>query len=187
MKNITIISFILFVSLISLPASGQIKIRIQGATAIPTGYAEDAVSLGYGGSVNFSMPVILSNIELSLTAGYYQFGFKENLPDYDFKFSSIPILAGIRFNLMDVDVIPYVGIETGAYITEYLTKMNYGFFGDTTIITNATHWGISPEAGFKMNIVPALDLDVKAKYNYIRTKYIARAFLLIETGFTFKF
>lgn len=165
----------------------QPKLRLQVATAIPTGYAEDAVSLGYGGSFNFSSPLLVSNIELSITAGYYQFGFKENLPDYDFKFTSIPIIAGIRFNLTDIDVIPYVGIESGIYITEYLTKISFGFFGDTSTVTNAIHWGVSPEAGFKINITPSFDLDVKAKYNYIRTVYIARAYLLIETGFTFKF
>ena len=70
----------------------QLKITLQGASAIPTGYAADAVSLGYGGDINFSYPFMLPNLELSLTTGYYYFGFKENLPDYDFAFSSIPLL-----------------------------------------------------------------------------------------------
>jgi hypothetical protein len=187
--NINKISLLIVTSffLLTFSVLGQGKFRIQGATAIPTGYAEDAVSLGYGGSLNFSIPVIFSNIELSLTAGYYEFGFKENLPDYNFKFKSLPVIAGFRFNFNDVDLIPYMGIETGIYITEYFTKIDYGVFGNTETITNETHWGISPEAGIKMNITPSIDLDVKAKYNYIRTVYIARAFLLIETGFAIKF
>lgn len=183
----TSILLLFFIILLNSDSFSQTKLRLQLATAIPTGYAEDAVSLGYGGSINISSPIFISNIELSVTAGYYQFGFKENLPDYDFNFTSIPIIAGVRFNFTDVDVIPYIGLESGVYITEYLTKISFGFFGDTSTVTNAIHWGISPEAGFKINIIPELDLDVKAKYNYIRTVYIARAYLLIETGFTIKF
>ena len=164
----------------------QIKIRVQGASAIPTGYAADAVSLGYGGSVNLSYPFVLQNLELSFTTGYYYFGFKENLPDYDFAFSSVPVIAGLRFNLNDYDFIPYVGIEGGIYISKYLLEIDYGYFGKTSAITKATHWGISPEFGFKMNLTPAFDVDVNAKYNRINTKYIARAYLLFETGFTYK-
>ena len=175
-------TFLLF----SVNNFAQLKIRVQGASAIPTGYAADAVSLGYGGNINFSYPFMLPNLELSLTTGYYYFGFKENLPDYDFAFSSIPVIAGLRFNLNDYDFIPYVGIEGGVYISKYLLEIDYGYFGKTSTITKATHWGISPEFGFKMNLTPAFDIDVNAKYNRIDTKYIARAYLLFQTGFTYK-
>lgn len=167
-------------------AQAQLHARLQGSAAIPTGYAEDAVSLGYGGNLNFAY-ALNTQFEITLTAGYYFFGFKENLPDYDFSFSSIPILAGLRWNLTDYNFIPYLGLEAGAYVTEYLTEVDYGYFGKTSVTTDETHWGISPEAGFKINLTPALDVDVNAKYNRINTKYIARAYLLIQTGFSYKF
>jgi hypothetical protein len=55
------------------------------------------------------------------------------------------------------------------------------------VITKDRSWGISPEAGFKINLTPELDLDVNAKYNRINTKYITRAFVLVSSGFSYKF
>lgn len=187
MKNILQLLFIFLILIISADNFAQLKVRLQGAAAIPTGYAEDAVSLGYGGNINFSYPFLISNLELSLTTGYYYFGFKENLPDYDFSFSSVPVVAGLRFNLNDYDFIPYIGIEGGIFISEYFVEIDYGFFGKTSVLTKDKHWGISPEFGFKMNLTPSFDVDVNAKYNRINTVYIARAYLLIQTGFTYKF
>ena len=185
-RNIKLFIITLFIILLCFPSFAQVKIRLQGATAIPTGFAEDAVSLGYGGNINLSHYLINSYFEISLTAGYYQFGFKENLPDYNFSFKSIPLIAGLRFNFTDYDFIPYVGLEGGIYFTEYLTEFDDGFLGINSVITKATHWGLSPEAGFKINLTPLFDLDVNAKYNRINTQYIARAYLLIQTGFTYK-
>lgn len=181
-----ILQFIFIISCCSF-SFAQPKLRVQGAAAIPTGYAEDAVSLGYGMNLNFSNYLLNSLFEISFTAGYYKFGFKENLPDYNFSFTSVPLLAGLRFNLTDYDFIPYIGLEGGIYFTEYLTAIDYGFFGISSVTTSATHWGLSPEAGFKINITPYLDIDVNTKYNRINTNYIARAYLLIQTGFTYKF
>jgi hypothetical protein len=183
------LQFLLFFSVLITNGNGfgQLKVRLQGSAAIPTGYAEEAVSLGYGGNINFSHPLIITNLEISLTTGYYYFGFKENLPDYDFSFSSVPVIAGLRFNLNDFDFIPYIGIEGGLYISEYFIKIDYGIFGKASSLTKETHWGIAPELGFKMNLTPLLDIDVNAKYNRIDTKYIARAYLLFQTGFTYKF
>lgn len=182
--NLTLLLFIILFNSYSL---SQVKIRIQGAAAIPTGYTEDAVSLGYGTNINFSNNLLNSFFEISLTSGYYKFGFKENLPDYNFSFTSIPLIGGLRFNITDYDFIPYIGLEGGIYFTKYLTEINYGFFGISSFTTKAVHWGISPEAGFKINITPFIDVDVNAKYHRINTKYIARAYLLIQTGFTYKF
>ncbi|RPI70784.1 MAG: hypothetical protein EHM47_11510 [Ignavibacteriales bacterium] len=187
MKNILLLILLSPVFILTSNNFAQIKVRLQGGAAIPTGYAEDAVALGYGGNINFSYPVFISNLEVSLTTGYYYFGFKENLPDYDFSFSSIPVIAGLRFNLNDFDFIPYIGVEGGVYISEYFVEIDYGFFGKTSVLTKATHWGIAPEFGFKMNLTPSFDVDVNAKYNRIDTKYIARAYLLFQTGFTYKF
>lgn len=187
MKKYLYLSLFLVLFLLPSVSTAQLKVRLQGSAAIPTGYAEDAVSLGYGGNINFSHPFLINNLEVTLTAGYYYFGFKENLPDYDFSFSSVPVIAGLRFNLNDFDFIPYVGIEGGLYINQYYLHIDYGFFGVTSVLTKETHLGISPEFGFKMNLTPSFDVDVNAKYNRIKTNYIARAYLLFQTGFTYKF
>jgi hypothetical protein len=172
--------------LITSNINGQFKVRVQGSAAIPTGYTEDIVSVGFGSSFNLSYS-FNSSFEVSFTTGYYKFGYNENLPDYSFTFSNIPVLIGVRYNFLDYNFIPYVGIEGGAYFSRYNLIIDYGFFGKDNVITKDRSWGISPEAGFKINLTPELDLDVNAKYNRINTKYITRAFVLVSSGFSYKF
>jgi hypothetical protein len=178
--------FILLLILFALSTKAQFRFTINTSAALPTGYLEDAVSLGYGGNLNFGYQFLFPNFELSFTSGYYHFGFKENLPDYDFSFSSIPVLVGFKIYLGDYDFIPYIGFESGVYLTKYLTEVDYGFFGKSSVITRATHFGISPELGLKLLLHPNFDVDINTKYNRINTDYIARAYLLIQTGFSFK-
>jgi hypothetical protein len=165
---------------------GQFKIRIQGAAVIPTGYTEDIVSVGFGSSFNVSYS-FNSKLEVSFSTGYYKFGYLENLPDYTFSFSAIPVLIGVRYNILDYNFIPYIGLEGGGYISRFNLTIDYGYFGKVNVITNDKSWGISPEAGFKINLTPELDLDVNAKYNRINTKYITRAYVFIQSGFSYKF
>lgn len=178
--------FLIYALLISTNMYGQFKIRVQGSAAIPTGYSEDIVSIGYGGNLNLSY-AFNSSFEVSFTSGYYNFGYKENLPDYSFSFSALPVLVGFRYNLIDYNFIPYIGLEGGAYFSRFNLTIDYGYFGKVNVITKDNSWGISPEVGFKINLIPMLDLDVNAKYNRIKTKYITRAFVLIQSGFSYRF
>lgn len=139
--------------LISTNIYGQFKIRAQGSAAIPTGYAEDIVSVGFGGSFNLSY-AFNSSFEVSFTSGYYNFGYKENLPDYTFSFSTIPVLIGIRYNFLDYNFIPYIGLEAGGYISKFNLAIDYGYFGISNVTTYDKSWGISPEAGFKIKSDP---------------------------------
>jgi outer membrane protein W len=178
--------FLIIALFISTNLYGQFKIRVQGSAAIPTGYSEDIVSVGYGGNLNLSY-AFNSSFELSLTSGYFNFGLKENLPDYTFSFNTIPVIIGFRYNILDYNFIPYIGIEGGAYFSRFNLSIDYGYFGKVNVITRNRSWGISPEIGFKINLTPVLDLDVNAKYNRIKTLYITRAFVLIQSGFSYRF
>lgn len=180
--------YYLFISLffISL-AEGQLKVRLQGGAAIPTGSFDEVVDVGFGANFNISMPVFAANYEVSLSTGYYYCGLKDNLPDYKFDFQTIPVLLGFRINLNDYDFIPYLGVEAGLYFHEYYLEVDYGLFGIIKTTTQQTNFGISPELGFKMNLSPALDLDVNAKYNHIKTEYYGRTFLVVQTGFAYRF
>ena len=180
--------FILFISalLISSNIYGQVRIRLQGSAAIPTGYSEDIVSVGFGSNFNLSY-AFNSSFEVSFTTGYYKFGFKENLPDYTFSFSTIPVLVGVRYNILDYNFIPYIGLEGGKYFSRFNLVIDYGYFGKSDVVTKDGSWGISPEAGFKINLTSELDLDVNAKYNRINTKYITRAYVFVQSGFLYKF
>lgn len=183
MKKLILSLLILFASV----SFGQFKTALQFSAAIPTGYNEDAVEIGYGGNLNLAYETGLLNSELTLNFGYFHFGHKKDLPDYKFSYSSIPILAGLRINLGSEDMIPYLGVSGGLYISEYTLDIDYGYFGKEVVVTKENHWGFSPEFGFKMLITNDFSVDVNARYNRINTKYIARAYLLIQSGFTYKF
>ena len=97
------------------------------------------------------------------------------------------MLIGVRYNILDYYFIPYIGLEAGGYFSRFNLTIDYGYFGKDNVITKDRSWGISPEAGFKINLTPELDLDVNAKYNRINTKYITRAYVFIQTGISYKF
>lgn len=180
--------FVLVISatFISSNLYGQLKIRVQGSAAIPAGYSENIVSVGFGSSFNLSYS-FNGNLEVSFSSGYYKFGYLETLPDYSFSFSTIPVLIGVRYNILDYNFIPYIGLEGGAYFSRFNLTIDYGYLGKDNVITKDRSWGISPEVGFKINLTPELDLDVNAKYNRLNTKYITRAYVFIQSGFAYKF
>ncbi|GJQ32940.1 MAG: hypothetical protein HBSAPP04_17790 [Ignavibacteriaceae bacterium] len=166
----------------------QIGVRLQGSAAIPAGQLENHVDAGLGGNISFNLPVLFPGLELTLTTGYYYCGLKENLPGYDFNFKSVPLTAGFRYLIGEGnEITPYIGIEGGAFFTEYFLEVDYGLLGKPVEITREVTPGISPEAGFRIYIAPGLDIDVNARYNRIRTKYVSRAYIALQSGFRIKF
>lgn len=173
--------------LLSVSSESQVRISANGASVIPTGSFQDAVEVGFGGNITISYLPFNPYIEFSLSSGYYYCGFKENLPDYNVTYSTIPVLAGIRLNFTDFDFIPYIGVEAGYFFPKYIVEVDYGLLGKSSHTSYDQDPGIAPYAGFRMNLLANLDLDVNAKYNRLNTKYIARSFLLIQTGLAFRF
>lgn len=165
----------------------QFRGSMQFAAAIPAGYFEDVAEVGGGSTFNMVYYPLNVDLEFSLTTGYYTLGFKENLPGYTFRYTGIPVLAGAKFNFSSFDFIPYVGFEAGVYFDRYLVTIDYGLLGKFTTETTDINPGISPYAGFRMNLSPSLDLDVTARYNRINTKYYARAYIVIQTGLAYRF
>lgn len=179
--------FFLLISLAVL-CNAQPGIRLQGSAAIPAGQLETHVDAGFGGNISFNLPVLFPGLEATLTTGYYYCGLKEDLPGYDFNFSSIPVTLGLRYVFVEgSEISPYVGVEGGVFFTEYFLQMDYGVLGKPEEITKEIAPGISPEVGFRIYLAPGLDLDVNARYNRIRTKYVSRAYIAIQSGFRFKF
>lgn len=167
--------------------SAQFRGSFQVAAAIPAGYFEDVAEAGGGSTLNLVYYPLNVDLEFSLTTGYYSLGYKENLPGYTFRYTGIPLLAGVKFNFSSFDFIPYAGLEAGVYFDRYLVTIDYGLLGKFTTETTDINPGISPYAGFRMNLSPSLDLDVNARYNRINTKYYARAYIVIQTGLAYRF
>jgi len=180
--------FVSLLILISFSASPQLGIRLQGSAAIPAGQLENHVDAGLGGNISFNYPILIPGLEVSLTTGYYYCGLKDNLPGYEFNFKSIPLTMGLRYVFGEGnEITPYIGVEGGAFFTEYFLEVDYGLNGKPVEITKEVTPGISPEAGFRIYIAPGLDVDVNARYNRIRTKYVSRAYIALQSGFRLKF
>jgi len=173
--------------LLQTVGSAQFRGSLQLAAAIPVGYFEDVAEAGGGSTLNLVYYPLNVDLEFSLTTGYYSLGYKENLPGYTFRYTGIPLLAGAKFNFSSFDFIPYVGLEAGVYFDRYFVTIDYGLLGKFTTETSDINPGISPYAGFRMNLSPSLDLDVNARYNRINTKYYARAYIVIQTGLAYRF
>lgn len=187
MKNLNKVFCFLFIYF-SINCMAQPGLRVQGSAAIPSGQLENHVDAGFGGNISFNLPAFLPGFEFSLTTGYYYCGLKENLPDYDFNFKSIPLTAGVRYLFGEGnEITPYIGVEGGLYFTEYFLEVDYGLLGKPVEITKEVTPGFAPEAGFRIYIAPGLDLDVNARYNRIKTKYVSRAYIALQSGFRIKF
>lgn len=177
-KSIFFVLIFCFISALQ----AQLRSSVQVAAAIPAGYFEDVAEVGGGSTLNLAYYPLNANLEFSLSSGYYICGFKENLPGYTFRYSGVPVLAGIRFNFTDFDFIPYAGLEAGIFFDRYLVTIDYGILGKFSTETTAVNPALAPYIGFRMNLSPVLDLDVNAKYQRINTQYYPRAYILIQTG-----
>lgn len=184
MRNKALFLFFLLI-LLNRDGFSQFDVKFKGGTVIPLGYFENSVDVGFGGTLNLST-YLTPLLEVSFTTGYYYCGFKEDLPDYDFSFKTVPVLAGMRYNFSDFDFITYIGLEGGVYFSEFFLELDDAATGKFRALTPETNIGISPEIGFKMNIAPGFDVDVNAKYNRVRSKYVSRAYLMIQSGFVIK-
>ena len=179
---------LLLVVLFTCELHSQPGTRVQGSAAIPAGQLENHVVAGLGGNISFNLPVIFAGLELTLTTGYYYCGLKDNLPGYEFNFKSVPLTAGFRYLIGEGnEITPYIGLEGGVFYTEYFLKVDYGLLGKPVEVTREVTPGISPEAGFRIYIAPGLDIDVNARYNRIKTKYVSRAYIALQSGFRIKF
>jgi hypothetical protein len=167
--------------------SAQTRISVQGASVLPTAELQDAADVGFGGCLNISTPVYYSNLEAVLSAGYYLCGYKENLPDYKFSFTTAPLLLGLRWNFTDVDFIPYAAFYGGVFFNTYRLEIDDKVFGLYTARTVDRHLGFAGELGFRMNLNPDFDIEVCARYNHLKNKYIARSFVEIQSGVDVRF
>ena len=133
------------------PAMTGKKLGIGADFAFPTGDFGDAYKLGYGGSLQFQMPIV-TNLNFTLSAGYMNFRGKEiylfddvhfRNPDY----SAIPVKAGVNYFLAENI---YVGGELGA---AFGTSDNAG-----------TSFVYTPRVGVEFPVSDKGSIDLSARY-----------------------
>ncbi len=191
---------VLFVALFvgSSNAQSKMALGVQGGIAIPMGDFGDAVDLGFGGQGNFAYTVS-PNLQVTGSVGYLTWSYKTDSDIASGSFSTVPVLAGIRYSFPAKGFAPYVMAQLGVHFWSSsfeidLDPLYDGMFktsGTNSVNAtqatyefsdNGTEFGFGVGAGFLLPLSPKLDLDVNATYNSILTEGSSTNYIGIMAG-----
>ncbi len=159
----------------------QMRLTLQAGIEVPTGDFANSASAGYGLNGTFEY---WQNTPLAFTGsiGYNHFGASGDLPhNWDYSFSDVPVLLGIRYYLARGDFHPYLGAELGLHFLTYSRTMVEGNT-TTTVDQSSSKFGLDPLFGFRYHLSQTTDLDFNLKYNIITTDGGNTDFLGINGG-----
>ena len=176
-------------------AQSKMAVGVQGGIAIPMGDFGDAVDLGFGGQGNFAFTVSPS-LQVTGSLGYNTWSYKTESDIASGTFSSVPLLAGIRYTFPSKGFEPYVMAQLGVHFISSKFEINYDpllFKTNGVSSTNATQatyefsesstkFGFGAGVGFLLPLGPKLDLDVNATFNSISTEGSATNYIGIMAG-----
>lgn len=151
------------------------QIEAEGSYAIPSGDFNTLVTLqnGIGGSVTYFYRAGQSWF-LSANVGYYPFAFSTG-PSV---FEVIPVLVGIKYNLVTRGVQPYFSAEAGLFFTSQNNSV-------TTTSDSVLRFGIVPRFGARYPISGGLDVDVSLKHNAVLGYDPSFGFTTLNLGFAY--
>ena len=175
-----ILVLLMVVSLTQAQEKGKMGVSVQAGIALPTGDFGDGYDMGFGGRGVF-MYYLNQNMAITGTAGYFTWSGKD---DFDATFSSIPVMAGIRYFMGQGNFKPYVSGQLGMYFSSFEYTVNW-FGTETTFDDSGSDFGIALGGGFLMPIGKTMNLDVSAEYDIIFTEGSSTSYLGILAGLAF--
>lgn len=134
--------------------------------ALTMGDFNDAWSGAVGGSFTFAYLLASSAIMLTATVGYLSYLNKEDLPQgYDFSFSTIPILIGLRYLFLRnmAAFMPYLSLRLGLHLLKSTQKYSFAGFSDERS-DSESKFGFNIGAGFMYLLSTAILLDFTLEY-----------------------
>lgn len=162
----------------------RFSLVVHAATALPVGSFDEASTFAIGGRATLLLN-LSSAVSLSVGTGYLRFGLTTPSELQGVQFvgdksldeesqSFIPLLAGARLRLSESNLVPYVGLELGAYLSnsgDFSHQFMYenGQGGGFITGYSSTEFGISPQAGLTMGISDKLKVDVNVAYHLLFT------------------
>lgn len=159
-------------------AQSKMAVGLQAGVAIPIGDFGNAYKLGFGGQGTFAYH-INPMLDVTASVGYLTWSGK----DADYTFSSVPVLAGVRYYFGQGKFHPYVAGELGMHFTSVkvpsVTVGGFTFGGGTA---SDSFFGFGAGAGFLYQLGPKLDLDVNAKFNSISSSGSSSSYISIMAG-----
>lgn len=183
----TIFVMLIAVSLTQAQNKGDMGVSVQAGVALPMGDFGDVYDFGFGGTGTFQY-YLNKNLSITGTVGYLTWSRNEDFGDGSF--SSIPVLAGVRYYLGKGDFKPYLAGKVGLYMSSYdyeFTVTN-PFTGGTTTQTfddSSSDLGFGFGGGFLLPLGKNLDLDVSASYDIISTEGSSSSFISVMGGVSF--
>jgi len=153
-------------------AQSKMAFGLQAGVAIPTGDFGDGFDMGFGGQGNFAYH-INPMLDVTASVGYLTWSGKTD----GFTFSTVPVLAGVRYYFGKDKFKPYVAAELGMHFT----SSEYEYLG-VSYSSSDSYFGFGAGAGFLYKMGPNLDLDVNAKYNSISTEGSSSSYISVMAG-----
>ena len=179
MKQLFFVLFLTVLCTSFINAQGKMAVGVQAGVAIPMGDFGDGYKMGFGGTGTFAYHVN-PMLDVTGSVGYLTWSGK----DADFKFNSIPVLAGVRYYFGQGKFHPYVAGELGMHFTTVdvptYTIPGFGTFGGGS--ASDSFFGFGAGAGFLYQLGPKLDLDVNAKFSSISSSGSASSYVNIMAG-----
>lgn len=179
MKKLILVLFITVFAVSFVQAQGKIAIGANGGVFLPMGDFGDGYDMGFGGNAIFVYH-LQPNLDITGSAGYQTWSGK----NADYTFSSIPVLAGIRYFFGKGKFLPYVNGELGMHFVTVdvpaIVIPGFGTVGGGS--SSDSFFGFGAGGGFLYEIGNKLNLDVNAKFNSISSEGGSSNYINITGG-----
>jgi len=163
----------------------RFKLGIDAGVQLPMGDFGKEANMGFGGELNAKY-MIKDNIGVGVGVGYYTFGIKQEILDYDGatkgNASIIPLVGKFSYAFGQNAFKPYIGADLGLYMLGTHEEAEGEKYSDSL-----SKFGFAPVIGIEYAFTKNLGLDVNAKYHYILTDSKATTSLGINVGIVFSF
>lgn len=171
---------VLLISLTTLStAQSKFGAGINAGIASPGGDFGDIYNMGFGGNASLTYD-LTPDWQLSASAGYYRFGFNDDLfndmlkemgvnetVDVEAPLSIIPIMVGGKYFFAQSDFKPYASVNIGLHIMSVSADdVNIGgqsYDVKTTETQTKGAWAVG--LGFLYKVAPKIYLNLDAKFN----------------------
>jgi len=177
-----------------IPLSGKLTAGVNSPLGDFSNLYKSGVSVEAG--LFYSLPLI--GIDFTLTAGYNGFKYKNdyftglvntNLGigvanfNYSWTATDIPVMVGAKYKLPAGNLKPYVTGEIGLHFVSFSDRFNGQkitgnnnnpttlSFNNATESGNEIGLGTAIGVGIEIPIIPKINLDINAKYNYAGVTY----------------
>ena len=182
MKQLFVALFIFTLFVGFSNAQSKMAVGAQGQVAVPLGDFGDGYKTGFGAQGTFAYH-INPMLDVTGSVGYLTWSGKEA----DYTFSSVPVLAGVRYYFGKDKFNPYVTGELGIHFVTFdvpsVVIPGFGTIGGGS--SSDSYFGFGAGVGFLYELNPKLNLDVAAKFNSISSSGSSSNYVSILAGVLF--